>query len=180
MGDDGNIKRACSYNELSKQELDDIFYDAGTENEGSLVSWFSASSHNQNTKTSAKLKRESKRDGESGESGKKDKTDSGLMEKEDRQIGFVPLSVYKWFVRTGGVGYIIGMAVVIFVARAVNASASFYLSYWGGINADAQAEGSEISEERNLKYLNNYACIVVSFSCFALFQIDFYSSLNLS
>ena len=24
LGDDGNIKRACSYNELSKQELDDI------------------------------------------------------------------------------------------------------------------------------------------------------------
>ena len=171
MENDGKIKRVCSYNELSKQELEDIFYDGDAKSEQNLVAWFAGSSHSTaDTKTSTKAKRGSRRDSKSGESEKKDKDTSGLMEKEDRQVGFVPLSVYKWFVRSGGVGYMVGMAVVIFVARAVNASASFYLSYWGGINADAQAEGSEISEERNLKYLNNYACIVVRspffFFCF--------------
>ena len=162
---DGVTKRVCTYNDLSKQELDEIFHAHGAlpENVQNGFSWLlSSPSSSSSVSISAKSKRGSERNSKQVESEKKNEKDSELMTNEDRQIGFVPLDVYKWFVRTGGLCYILGMALVLFIGSAVNAASTFYLSYWGGINADAEAAGSTVSEARNLKYVNTYACIQVS------------------
>ena len=167
MGDDGAISRVCRYNELSQREIHDIFYEEPSGNYQSLFSWFpdsspSSTSVSTSTKSKRVSKRDSKRDSNGKDSEKKAKDTSSLMEKEDRQIGFVPPKVYIWFIRSGGIHYMIGLAIISFIGRTVKVSSSFYLSYWGGVNADAEATGSPLSEERNLTYLNNYAIIVVS------------------
>ena len=162
---DGGTKRVCTYNDLSKQELDEIFHAHGAlpENVQNGFSWLlSSPSSSSSVSISAKSKRGSERNSKQVESEKKNEKDLKLMTNEDRQIGFVPLDVYKWFVRTGGLCYILGMALVLFIGSAVSAASTFYLSYWGRINADAEAAGSTVSEARNLKYVNTYACIQVS------------------
>ena len=163
LGDDGVIDRVCKYKELSKKEIENIFYEGPSGSNQNLLSWFSGSSSSPSASVSKGGSRpNNKRNSGSKDSEKEDKDESKLMEKEDRQIGFVPLSVYKWFVRTGGIHYMIGMGIVQFLSRALKVSSSFYLSYWGAVNADAEMAGSPLSEERNLIYLNNYAFILVS------------------
>lgn len=155
----GTIRRVCKYNELATSELDELFHEnSAIANDDSDLPESNTNKSEDCRKRSASRVRSASVDMDKNDSVKVSKVqDTKLMQDEDRKVGIVPFSVYVWFCRSGGLQYIGLMALLIFIGRAINVFATFYLSYWGAKNAQ-----SSLSEESNVKYLHTYAWIVLT------------------
>lgn len=171
LADDGEVKRVCKYHELSSAELTEMFHNKAVggvdeSSGGSSPSWWFSSTAG--TDSDQRMRTRSRtgsmdNDTKTDQPIKANEADSKqLMVEEDRKIGFVPTAVYLWFIRSGGSHYMLGMATLIILGRAVNVFSTFYLAHWGDVNAEKEMQGESLTDSQNMQYLNYYASIVLA------------------
>jgi ABC-type multidrug transport system fused ATPase/permease subunit len=95
---------------------------------------------------------------------KKDTLSHEIMTKEERQEGDVSWSVYKFYLKAGGVGWFVLFAFLALLAQLFQVLGAFWLQWWGTVAIRRENEGHPLGEKRNMYWLNIYTL----FGCLSL------------
>jgi ABC-type multidrug transport system fused ATPase/permease subunit len=102
---------------------------------------------------------------------KEDVRQSKLMTVEERKEGSVSYDTYMAYIRAGGIPVFCGLIAFAFLVQLFSMSGSFWLAHWGAESEACRPDGN-LSTDRNLFYLNIYACFggasIISYSLRAL------------
>jgi ABC-type multidrug transport system fused ATPase/permease subunit len=82
-----------------------------------------------------------------------------LMTKEEKKEGDVSLSVYLYYIQSGGWGLFIIFLCTIIANQAFNILGAYWLQHWGTVAANREKDDEPLSSSRNIWYLNIYAAL---------------------
>ena len=110
-----------------------------------------------------------------------------LIEMEEKSLGSVPYSAYSYYIRAGGLEFFFIAMVFAFGSQGFSLLATFWLSHWGQVSADAaiHVPPKPLSGSENILYLDTYALltmagvVLVVARSVALVQLRLGSSLKL-
>jgi len=66
---------------------------------------------------------------------------------------------YRYYISAGGWPYFIGVLFFLMATQGLQIGSAFWLSFWGTVNTRAALNGSPLSTDQNVYYLNMYALI---------------------
>jgi ATP-binding cassette subfamily C (CFTR/MRP) protein 1 len=78
---------------------------------------------------------------------------------EERNTGDVLWPTYRYYIAAGGWPYFIGVLFFLMATQGLQIGSAFWLSFWGTVNTRAALNGSPLSTDQNVYYLNMYALI---------------------